>query len=364
MSASGELLQTDLGVESAADGKTSDPASKRRGLWSFLTRTFVLGQLIVAEQFFGAAARANDETEALASSDGRSSSSEGAAGGASSSLQAAAGLDESGVSADANANQAKILPGTGPQSAGPDVPGSGDRGSDMSADAGTGQAAPADDAPLEQASLDEPGAIDPGAGPSEPGGHGPGPGTGTGPVLDPVIDLVDNVGGTVNDVLDTVGGGVGDLLDGLGETVADLGPAVLTPVQQLVEGLPILGDPLADVTGKLEPLVSNTLGNVAEVFPALGDAVGSGVVPVLKSVVSTVTNPDTLFDGGKYSDFNVTLQTAGESVTGTVTTVGSATSTLLDDATDILDLPNGSPLGAVATALNDPLKGGLGDLFS
>lgn len=351
MSASVEFLQAASGSNPAADAKSCDPARKHRSLWSFLTRTFVLGQLLVAEHFFGTAARAHEANDALGTGDGTSLSAAEAGGGASV-LGAAATGDEAGAPGAANAAQAKTLPGTLPQGYQQDLPGSGDTAADVAA--ATGAGAQAAGGSPEDATVADAG---PGDGGTDGVGHI------TDPVVEPVIDLVGNVGDTVNDVLDTVGDTVGNLLDGLGETVGSLAPAVFAPVHELAKGLPIFGDPLAAITGQAEAVVSNTLGDVATVFPALGNVVGSGVIPDLKGAVSIATNPDRLFDNGKYSDFNITLQIA-EPAGSALTTIGSATDTLFDSVADTLDLPTGPSVTVASSVLGDPLKGGLGDLFS
>ena len=427
MSANVELLHSVVGQEPAARSGANDPGRKHRGLWSFLTRTFVLGQLIVAEHFFGNAARADDGGESLALGEGDAGSG-GGASEAAAVLAAATASDESGAAAVANAQQAKTLAGAAPQAGGVGLPEAGARGGDMSADAAGARQGASGDIAYEQASADgDDSGSSGGGGHYEPGPGGGGDGggytDGGGTIIDPVIDIVDIVDNTIVDVVDTVvdvvgnvGDVVNDVVGNVGDVVTDVVgavPDILIPTVDLVTdtaidvidtltqtvsttagavfdaangilgSVPIVGEPLTAVTGLVEDVASTTLDTastaitgavgtlgetvttvVADVFPAASNIVGSGVIPVLQGVVSGVTNPDTLYEGGQYSDFNIALQSASEPITGVVSNAGTAVDSLLDGVIDLVDLPVESPLHTVTNLLGDPLKGGLGELFS
>lgn len=416
MNTSVELFPTESALKSAADIKDAHPARKHRGLWSFLTRTFVLGQLIVAEQFLGSAARAHDNDVAVDTADIASSASAGS-GAAATALEGLASGDEVGTAGATDAAHAKAMAGAAPQAGASGIPSPGHAGADNAAESGPGT-------PVSVAAValngTDPGEADAGTGdPSDPvtpgyepspgGGDGnPGAGGGLEPIvltpLEPVIELVDNVGGTVNDVLDTVETVVADVVETVQSIVAPTTEILTSTLGGTVDGvvevatstvdfafdtvnavlapLPVVGEPLTVITGVVEDLTSTTLQTastvatgavaelgqtlntvVADALPAVGNFVGSGVIPVLQAVVSSATDPDTLFEGGSYSDFNISLQSV-EPVTGAVSDLGSAAGDVIEGAEDLLDLPSVLPVSTVASLVGDPLKGGLGDLFS
>lgn len=416
MSTTVELLQPE--APDAPDGRSeNNPDRKHRGLWSFLTRSFVLGQLIVAEQFFGAAARAAQSGDELTSGDVDGASSEGSGSGAAALSSGMAG-DEAGAASAVNAQQAKILPGSAPQADGAGIPDAGTGGTDISGDAGGGHQG-AGGVEAAAAELQDEGVIGDGGSPNGSGG-GYGPGAGGDPfdggIINPVVDLVDTVGETVVEVVGDVGNLVHDVVGTVDVVVGDLLETVdgiVTPTVELVTDtlsvtvdtvastamhtvdiafdavngilapLPVVGEPLTAVTGIVEDVASTTLGTVtplvsgtvdslgqtantivSDVVPAVGNVVGSGVIPVLQGTVSSVTNPDTLFEGGRYSDFNISLQSVSDPITGAASTIGSAGDDLLDGAGTLLDVPDDTPLSGITNLLGDPLKGGLGDLFA
>lgn len=393
-----ELL-VDSDMKTVAESAPADPVrlNRHRGLWSFLTRSFYLGQMIVAQQFIGGTAQASLAEEASAGSQDAADASGTGGGSAAAMLQAAGGADESGGAAPTNTIQANTNAGAAPQGFDAvDVrAGAGTEAGAQSLAGAAGGDAVAQAAGDEVASIGEDGA--PGSGlPSEGGPLDPIlPGAGNNPIetiTEPVLDLVNDLGQTTDQILDVVGETLGDVTDLVEVTVDTVLAAVDETVDTVFQvlhsatgSLPLVGPVLAEVTAKLETIVSPTLDTVASVLTdtvdVVGDTVdtltgalssiglGSDVVPALTTTVSNIPNPDTLFSNGKYTDLNITLQSEVVEPVGSVasTAVSSVTDAVFGAIDDLADGDNG-PLASLTSTLTSPLaditKGGLGDLFA
>lgn len=373
--------------------------NRHRGLRSFLTRSFFLGQIIAFEQFVSGKAQASPSDDPAAGNASDSDTSGANAGGAAAAaLPAAGAAEETGVAIPVDTVQAMAGPGvplpalnavdvpsvSGAQAAADHAAGPASLGGDTLAsiadDAPTSPESPISESPpLGGAPVDT---LPPGAG-SNP----------VGTVTEPVLDLVSGIGETTEGLLDTVGETVGDVVELVDVTVDTVVEVVHETVATLFDvlhsatsSLPLVGPVLGGVTATLETVVSptletvtstltgvvdvvtDTLSDAAHIFPALGDVVGSGVIPALTETVSGVLNPDALFAEGKYTDLNITLQSdIVQPVGGVVSTVVSVTDTLLggldDLATDDLG-PVGDLAFGLTGLLNDTTKGGLAELFS
>jgi hypothetical protein len=372
---------------SAEDGP-ADPArhNRHRGLRSFLTRAFFLGQIVAFEHFFGGKAQAGQASDDLGTS-ARDGDASGPHAGSAAALQATGGADETGATAPTNTIQATAGPGVQPPAFDavdvPSVAGAQAAAGASSLGSGTVASATGGSASDSDAAIPQSPVIDPAE-----GGHNP-----IGTITEPVLDLVDDLGQTVEQVLDSVEDVVDDVVALVDDTVDTVVATVHETLDTLFDvlhtatsSLPLVGPVLGEVTAALENVVSptleavtstvtgvvdvvaDTLTDATDILPALGDVVGSGVIPAVTETVSNVLNPDTLFADGKYTDLNITLQSEiVEPVGGVVSTAVSVTETLLGGIEDLATGDHG-PAGdlafGVTSLINDTTKGGLAELFS
>jgi hypothetical protein len=140
---------------------------------------------------------------------------------------------------------------------------------------------------------------------------------GVGDVLGDVVQVLDPL---VEQVVAPVLGSVGNVL---GDVVQVLDPVVEQVVAPVLGGV---GDVLGDVVQALDPVVEQVAAPVADVLSAplaslLGLGAGGGSPILVASVVASSTSIDfeagpaaaslpldDLFSGGRYSDYNLTLQ--------------------------------------------------------
>lgn len=462
MTSTAEFFQVNSNaVRDVAEGVNRlDPTrlNRQRSLWSFLTRAFFLGQVIVAEQFIAGGAQAShgDDVSNVNHHDGADSS--GAGNGSAASLPGSLMPDDPNTAGAATSSAASLgaqaLP-PGAELAGlPSVsPGAVDGVAAGVANAGAGilMETKAVEAGSDAVLSDPvtgfesplpgdgghgidigigtgPGGIDVGigAGPIDVGlgvdlDHGIAIDLGVGNLLDLDLNVPLNVSGLTNPVFDlldntvvTTTALVNGALDGLSSlpvlgdvlgTVHDLGGSVISTAAPLLDGAISIADTAFDLVDHtvdtvVSPIVSTTLQTVGDVggsvlaaaspvlggassalngladtaesvtgsLPIVGDIVGSsGVISLATSTVSAVSNPDTLFEGGKYTDFNISLQAdVPETVGGAAQSAASAADSVLDGVIDIAtghEHDSGHGLGVVSH-LTDAVKGGLGDLFA
>lgn len=468
--------------------------NRQRGLWSFLTRSFYLGQMIVAQQFLTGGAQAKLAEEGAGPSSDSSDADASAGRGPAGSLQDVATAQENGATAPIAAvrpnvvsdnlqlKDAQATPGEfdAPPKALASLDGTPNSGSvSGSSSFVDGTAAPADnsDTPCQGSDGCSPHVSNP---PPSTDGDQPGIHVGTGPdgidvgvdvgiidvdlgidlnhgisldldlgnlidldldiplnvgaIVTPVIGLVDDVVNVVGDTvgavagaLDALGSGLGDAVDntlgavanavdavgtGLGDTVGgtvgalagaldDVGSKLGGPlgdtVSTVANALDAVGSGLDDavstttgaVAGILDKagsglgdVASNTVGAVAKLLGDVGSGFGSsddapadvgspGVITLVSKIVTDVTDPDTLFDSGKYTDLNIAMQSDtgdGSSMPiNPITPIASLADALLGGADDA-DAPDGSTsdhsFGILSGLLHDSGKGGLAELFS
>jgi hypothetical protein len=141
-----------------------------------------------------------------------------------------------------------------------------------------------------------------------------------GDIADPLLDTVGSVVHVVDEVLEPVTDLVADITQPLGEVVHD----VLTPVTNLV----------AEITEPLGPILASLEGATSEVTTLLGHS--EGITGAAQGVLASagelifpllgVAEPDELYTGGHYTAYNIELQTSAP-VSSTVSSVDPIAST-------------------------------------
>ncbi len=435
----------------------TDPSrlNRHRGMWSFLTRFFYLGQIFVVHQFLNSTAHAAQTADEDGDRTSPDSDPSGSTNGFAATLAGIVGGDDSGAVAAAAAKEASPVAGKMAAGTSQEIP-SGD-GAPFQADkldAGGGQPVAAK-AATEGEAGDTP--VAPGDGHQDPGHSGSceggdsacGPhvgidtgvidielGLGDGISLDlditnlidldipldlgaltePVVALVDdtlglvtdavvntttlltNVADTATDVLETTIGAVVPVVDDVVELVGTVGNTALDAVASTLDGVGSavgttvagLTDTVDDLTGSVTDTLGETVGGLGSVVDSTvaglsstisgvtgslslaGDVGSSGSISFLSTTVSSTLNPDTLFDGGKYTDLNIAMRTdtgaGSEPLSDLVhSTTSSLTDVLLGNAEDAdsIDIGTGHGHGLLASIIPDTGKGGLAaDLFS
>jgi hypothetical protein len=393
--------------------------NRHRGMWSFLSRYFYLGQIFVAQQFLSGAAHAQAGDDSVGDSREAADGGHGANAKAASPLPGVAGGEEAGAAAGQASKAASAMAGKLPPGADQPIADgeaasfqktalhaggtAGDGSQNISRDAG--DAIANNERPVEG------GAVDPGQPGGSCGDHTCDPhvdvGTGIidvgiglghgisldvdvaglinldlhlpidiGAVTAPIVTLVDDVFGLVENVV----GDTTSLLASVTTTATGVLDTTLTVVASTVNGLgATVGTTVAHVTDAVDgaaDTLSGTVGSLgttlAGVTGALGGVTASpGVISFLSNTVSGVANPDSLFDQGKYTDLNIAMQsgidTALEPVADTVqSTVHSLADLLLGDTKDAdsIDIGPDHGHGFIASLIPDATKGGLADLFA
>lgn len=362
------------------------PSRREHGLWSFLTWSFFLSQVVAAESLLGSAARAA-EGEGTAGAPSVSAAQaalapakalEGvrtAESESSAAIQAAA--------ANENAGQSKVAAGPGVQSGDDIAHANGDGAATSSAHAqGSVSAIQA-----AAGSGDEPGLLTVPLLPDLDGGGtenplGPIIDDTLGPLVGPVIGLVDDVIDSLDSLLDPL---VSPVIDVLGDTVvpvvvavADIAEALLQPVTGLI------GETIAPVASILEPVLASALDTVGPIVQPVGaivnqvdtlsDTLGlqglvgsTGNIVVAELAVGGSLHLDDLFNDGRYTDYNIALG-SGQSVDTAVLPVAGETLaiSILGD-TSGADVDGNTahhtvgPLGHLGGLLDDAHSRGLGE---
>jgi len=377
--------------------------SRERGLWSFLTWSFFLSQILAAQQFIGSGAyAAENAADTTASGDGSLADAvtgphsapiigDGPAadepGVAEQSDAAPSGIagDVLRLPPDANLQQELGLSLEPIDRASPTAASVPPELVTLAAAAPALQVAATGESP----DLDVPGALDPILGPVLDGIVSPVLGTvgdlvGTlNPVLEPVLGTVGGVVDTLESVLDpvvspvlaTVGDLAGTLdpvLDQVAAPLLDTVGDLVSPLQPVIEPLaaPVLGS-LAEVTSEIGPLPSLAglgLESVAGASGA-GDLLASGGSVVLQElpVISSIAL-DNLFVGGSYSDYNLELQSTSQNATTVSESAMDIDAAIQDDQTGIAldqsDAQTQSPIIALPSILDEIALRGLGDGIS
>jgi hypothetical protein len=309
---------------------------KERGLWNFLTWSFFISQVLAAEQLIGAAAQAAPETPSPGSDAPIARTAEAAAGTFPAVGVRKVGSADDADQAGANSHHAALDDrAAGPAAADHQA----SRGADAHAGkhpsidgliASDGVAAATDDA---DASLGSAAA------------HTD-PGLDLGAVLSPDLglDLHLDLGLDLGGVLADIGGGlpnlVGDLAGDTLQSVVGVAGTVAHAVGDLAEHTlqPLLGsvgelaDPLAQLVGHAASPIDSLVGGVIAAVggDSAGGAATEAVVGTLGTVADAATDivassgellfkglggsqglaADELFVAGKYSDYNLALQSS------------------------------------------------------
>ena len=317
------------------------PPHKERALWNFLTWSFFIAQVLAAEQFIGAQAKAADALDLKASDPNAATAvaplealaSDGTAAAAADDTRSNPGvsalddmfaqplklgqfdgsvidLDAMAVERAESSSQSIVVTGYG--AAGPETSAPGDLVPDAHIDVGTGLLDLLDDT--------------------------------TGPLLNTVEDIVASLTGLVGAITDPLLGTVGNLVQSLDNVVHD----VLAPVTVLVENLT---QPLDDVL--------SLPGSVHDVLASAGHL----AFPVLE-----LAGLDDLFNNGRYTDYNIALQSNGSA---SATASGDPDSTPSDPIADMagkaveaIAHPLDAAAKHVTNILDDLALRGLGDGIS
>ncbi|MCC7252358.1 hypothetical protein [Hyphomicrobium sp.] len=311
-----------------ADGAAADLArlNRRRGVGSFLTRSFYLGQLIVAQQFVSGAAQAKLTDDAPG--DSADGTADTATAGAATSLQGAGLSGEAGASSPAHAIAAKTMAGAPVSVPVHDAPEAGASAVQDGVTAGGGNAV-GDGGAVASASVD-------GEAAETVAAAGP---DGTGITLD--LDLPLDVGTLTTPVFDLLEGTI-ELTTGIVDSTFDA-----------LKSLPIVSDLLGSTVPQVVDPLLNTVDSIVS---GLGDSVGSS--GVIQFATNTLSNlQDQFFEGGRYSDLGISIQSElAESTVDVLTSVASLGDTFgdhLDDATF-----------GITSSLHDTAKGGIAELLS
>ncbi|WP_072395490.1 hypothetical protein [Hyphomicrobium sp. CS1GBMeth3] len=342
-----QATSAEAAQEAPAD---SSRLNRHRGLWSFLTRSFFLGQMLVALPALSRGAQASQVDGDIgaglnATSDPSASTPFGPA-----QHLTVTGADDLAISSAANTEPAATIAGTPPQAfSAVDVSpvggfqttasltvGAATQGSSTLVTSSKSIQGPLPNVALPEQPPQSGGPIAP-----EHPGHGINPvetivetvvvtvsepsetivetvvvtlpevETVAGTVVEPVLDIVDDVGSIVEEVLK----GVDDTVDAIAELVDDTVDTLLSTVDETIDvvfdvlqgvtgALPLVGPVLAEIIDFLDEVVSPTLEDVSTtlsgavdvvtdtlvevggVFSALGDAIGSDVIPAFTETLS------------------------------------------------------------------------------
>jgi hypothetical protein len=327
---------------------------REKGLWNFLTWSFFISQVLVAEQFIGAGAKAAEGTD-LAARD--SSASLDPARSAAPNVEAASsagddiqnpqyaspldsifaqplkltGIDATTIELDTldlgRADDPMLPVGAG---SGFGV-GGGSGGETLSGAIGAG-------------------GNEGGGGIDIPGGDSPaGVIPGVPDIVGGLVDTVGDVVGAVDNLLGTVVGTVDNLVGTLDHVLGDL----LNPVTHLVRALEQPVEQILSVPSKLIdslPVVQvaeNVLGPVKGVLGSAGEL----AFPVVQ-----LANLDSLFDAGKYTDYNIELQKLVPAAVATVDAATHAAGEVLSDVADVAkDVAHAIPNGHISDTIHTPV---------
>lgn len=352
---------------------------RQRGLWSFLTWSFFLAQIVAADEFLGGgAAHASQNLDDLHhGTDDAGGSSYSSSIGNPGSLADTPDESQTGaqnaLQAGQQAAQDANVPGMDPVPVVNGLDGPGADAVQLQSAAVSSQAVSSDAISGEVIPGDGTGDGITDGGSNSPGsGVGPGDGITIGDihipsdilpdlglVIDPVADLLDNtvtdviqplLGTTqiaLNDVFNLVGDatdGLSSLLGQVGDTVGDGLDHILPGTGTLVADLThTLGDTLHDTA---EPLVSVVHDTTTTLISGLDDTVGTagnlvqgllgsaGALSFANDRIDVANAPNDMSTGAIHSDYRVALETTVDQVvTGTTDIVGGAagaTSSILD----------------------------------
>lgn len=332
----------------------TDPSrlNRHRGMWSFLTRFFYLGQIFVVHQFLNSTAHAAQTADEDGDRTSPDSDQSGSTNGSAATLAGVGGGDESGAPSAAAAKEATPIAGTMPAGASQDIP-NGDgapfQKASLEAGGGAGGGQPvAAKAATEGETGDTP--VAPGDGHQDPGHSGaceggdsacsPHVGIDTGVIdidlglgdelsldldvanlidldldipldlvalTEPAVALVDdtlslvtdvvdgtttlltNVVDTAADVLETTIGAVAPVVDDVVELVGTVGNTALDAVASTLDGVgSAVETTVAGLTDTVDDLTGSLTDSLGETVGGLGSAVDSTVAG-LSSTISGVT---------------------------------------------------------------------------
>lgn len=291
---------------------------KERALWNFLTWSFFIAQVLAAEQFIGAQAKAAENLdlsssdpnaigttltpESLASLDSTASASDDirpSLGGSREDLSfqsldlgqfgdSVIDLDAIAVARAADVSQSIVVAGH-----------SADTGSTAASDT------PGDPLPDVLVDVVLPDILDV-------------VGDVTGPLLDTVEDIVATLTGIVGGIADPLLGTVGDVVGAVDDVVADL----TQPLNSVLDLTGAATSPVTvvlDVTNELTDTVQNVVGTAGQLtFPLLN-----------------LAGLDNLFNNGRYTEYNIELQTGSSASSGT--TASDPAKSVPDVVIDVVD---------------------------
>ena len=336
------------------------PPHKERALWNFLTWSFFIAQVLAAEQFLGAQAKAAEDlalqppdpataavlpAESLATADATGNATEDPRSSPGTNLDdvfatpfqlgqfdgSVIDLDAIAVERAESSSQSIAVAGYGTAGAGASA--TGDL-PDVSVDAGSDLLDLLDDA--------------------------------AGPLLNTVEDIVATLNGIVGAVTDPLLGTVGTLVHALDGAVHQ----ALAPVTDLVGDLT---EPVGDILVLPAKLLDDAASPVATVLDLTGDlaasthdvlaSAGQLAFPALKLAAL-----DDLFTNGRYTDYNIELQA---SAPASATTSGDPSSAspnpvfdVVDKVADAVTHPLDDAGKHVSHSLDDLALRGLGDGIS
>lgn len=349
---------------------------RQRGLWSFLTWSFFLAQIVAAEEFLGGgAAHASQHIDGVAHDANDASGSSGDPIGYAT-AGSIAGTQEDGQTNPQNALQAaeqahqdvhipgmEYIPVVGTL----DGPGADEV---QAANGAVSAAAMSDELPGDGSGSEDGGS--PGNG-ADSGDTGSGPDDGItigdihipsdilpdlGLITDPVAELLDN---TLSDVvpslldttvatLDDLFGAVDQTTDNLGQFLSDVGdvvgggldgllPGAGTAVAELTHTL----DNVLDSTTPLVELVQDTTGSLLDglgtVASAGGDLIqgllgSSGALSFAHEHIDVANAPNDMSTGAIHSDYRVALETTVEDVVTPISDIGNGVTGTLSSVVD------------------------------
>lgn len=355
-------------------GKESGSGRREKGLWSFLTWSFFLSQVVAAEHAAAGSAQS-------AGADDKAQTSDTTAGQAA--QKSFLPLDpvatpETPEDAQRVLTQAAALE-AGPHAVAPKALGEGA--------ASVAHGSPDDDLPAGHHATAAAFAVD-----SESAGPDAGEGSATlESVVDPLVDVVGGVVGGVVDLLDPLVDGVAPVLGGVIDLLDPVVDGVVAPllgnVQQIaapVLGLvdDIAGDLLEPVTqaaapvlGLVNDLTGDLLGDgplsallglgseTAESISTAPIAAGSSSLDFQQAPAAAASLLDELFSGGRYTDYNLALQ--ADAPAGPLSMPGSILTDAVATADDIVSAITGTSLsdGVNGQAHHGGLlSGGHGDI--
>lgn len=339
------------------------PPHKERALWNFLTWSFFIAQVLAAEQFIGAQAKAadaldlkaadpnaatavppietlaSDSTAAAAADDSRSNPGISALDDMFAQPLKLGQFDGSVIDLDAMAleraessSQSIVVAGYG--TAGPETSAPGALVPDAHINVGTGLLDLLDDT--------------------------------TGPLLNTVEDIVTSLTGLVGVITDPLLGTVGNLVQSLDDVVHD----VIAPVTDLVDNLTqplddVLSLPVKLLDGSASPVVAllDLTDDVAGLAQDVLASAGHLAFPVLELAAL-----DDLFSNGRYTDYNIALQSnlpaSATASANSDSPPSNPVADMVDKAVDVVAHPFDDAGKHVANILDDLALRGLGDGIS